>query len=86
VWGQFELYSALYTVQHYPQYQTALGAAEVFCNHDPTFILPALIIPLNYLMLNNSTHPFLINIREGWTPLFKLLASVYISFGFIILP
>ena len=86
VWGQIEVCTAFYTIQHYPQYQPTMDGISIFCSHDPTFTLPALAIPLSYLLLNNSLHPGLINIRENWTPLAKLLASVYVSCGLIVLP
>ena len=81
--GQYWVYSGLYVAQQYPEYSEAVS---IFCEHDPTFIFPVGIIALNYILLNNSAHPWLINIRESWTPFWKMLGMVYLSSGFIVLP
>ena len=86
IYAQACIYQALYVIQHYPQYAGSAQAVQFFCEHDPTFTTPVLAVILNYCILRNSEHPWLVNVREGWTPFYQLLASVYLSAAFIVLP
>jgi len=48
--------------------------------------MPFLAVILNYMLLNNSSHPWLVNVRQSWSPFYQLLASVYLSAALIVLP
>ena len=54
--------------------------------YDPTFILPMAFMSLNYLLLQRSDHPFLINLRNNWSPITKGLLIIYASAFSIVLP
>ena len=48
---------------NHPQYYEHIKDAAYWSSHDPTFTLPIAVMLFNYVLLSNSTHPFLVNIR-----------------------
>ena len=58
----------------------------MFFDIDTYFIGPVFCVGVNYLILHKSQHPWLINIREGWSNVAKLSAALYMAAPFIILP
>eukprot|EP00347_Sterkiella_histriomuscorum_P015910 403355219 len=64
MYGQYIMVRALNTMSNYPQYYPE--HISTMLQHDPTFIMPMALMLVNYLLLKNSDHPFLINIRNRW--------------------
>ena len=80
---QVHIYKALSLMSNYPAF---FAFAAPWCSHDPLFVLPAFVMALNYSLLENSRHPFLINVRQNWSPFTKALAVLYGSGMALVLP
>jgi hypothetical protein len=82
-------------ITNYPQYFASwdLPADGIFgtlsgslLSYDQTFILPLALMAMNYRLIKHSEHPFLINMRNKWSPLATMLFVVYSSCVTIVLP
>ena len=51
-------------------------AVKFFCEHDPTFMMPLAAVAVSWLAVKRSKHPWAINVREGWSPLWLGVALV----------
>ena len=91
-WGftaytQLHLYKALCLMANYPDYFTEFVRDVAFwSSYDPTFTLPAIVMGLNYALLARSRHPFLVNVRQRWTPFSKAIFVLYGSGISMVLP
>ena len=85
---QIHVYKALCLMANHPEYYTEFVTDIAFwSSHDPTmFTMPLLVMALNYALLQNSQHPFLINVRQRWTPFSKALCVLYGSGIALVLP
>ena len=77
--------------QYYPQWNNPTDGvfgslSGPLLSYDQTFILPLAVMSLTYRLLKHSEHPFLINLREKWTPLATMLFVVYSTCLSIVLP
>ena len=58
----------------------------MWSQHDPTYLLPIVVMMANYFLITKSEHPFLINVRKDWSPLSRSFLCLYGSAMFIVLP
>lgn len=81
------LYKALSLISNHPEFYTEfLRDVSFWSSHDPNFIMPALVMALNYALLQNSRHPFLVNVRQHWSPFGKAVCVLYGSGVAMVLP
>ena len=83
LYPQLIVYKSLSVISQYQQYYPEF---IVWSTYDPTFMLPISVMITNYVLLNSSEHPFLINLRNDWTTTSKALLCLYSSAAFIVLP
>lgn len=91
-WGltaytQTHIYKALCLISNHPDcYTPYLQDIGYWSSFDPHFALPALVMALNYSLLQNSRHPFFVNVRQHWTPFSKSIFVLYGSGIAMVLP
>ena len=71
---------------NHPHYYEHIKDAAYWSSYDPTFAMPIAVMILNYTLLNGSSHPFLVNIRQNWSETAKTLLVIYGSSLAIVLP
>lgn len=62
---------------HPEYYSVFMKDVAYWSSFDPSFSMPALLMIMNYTLIQNSKHPFLVNIRQNWTPFSKALCIIY---------
>ena len=63
---------------NHPDYYTEFIKDVAFwSSYDPMFAMPALVMCMNYALIQNSKHPFLVNVRQHWTPFSRALFVLY---------
>ena len=82
-YGQLIVYKGLSLASNHPAYYPEMSH---WLTIDSTFILPLFLMGLNYILVQKSDHPFLINVRERWSPLTKSFCILYGSALAIVLP
>ena len=92
-WGltaytQLHVYKALCLMANHTGYYTDFVQDVAFwSSHDPTMLtLPLLVMALNFSLLERSRHPFLVNVRQRWSPMTKALLVLYGSGVAMVLP
>ena len=86
-YSQTHLYKALCQMSNHPEcYAGHLQDVAYWSSHDPHFVLPAGVMILNYALIQNSTHPFLVNVRQNWSPFSKAVCVLYGSGLALVLP
>ena len=83
-YSQLIVYKALCQMANYPQHFSA--DAALWASYDTTFTMPIAVMALNYLLVQKSDHPFLVNVRDRWSPLGKGFLVLYGSCMAIVLP
>ena len=85
---QVHVYKALCLMSNHVDYYTEFVKDVVFwSSHDPTMVtLPVLVMAMNYTLIQRSRHPFLVNVRQRWTPMSKALFVLYGSGIAMVLP
>ena len=59
---------------------------QLFTQHDTYFIGPIFCVAMNYALIQASRHPWLVNVREGWSDTAKWATSLYAAAPFIVMP
>ena len=90
-WGalaytQAHLYKALSLMSNHPECYSAVKDVAFWSSYDPTFSFAAAIMVLNYQLLQQSRHPFLVNVRQHWSPFSKAVFVLYGSGIAMVLP
>ena len=83
---QLHIYKALCTMANHPHYYEHIRDAAYWSSYDPTFTMPLAVMVLNYILLSQSRHPFLVNIRKNWSEMAKSMLVIYGSALAIVLP
>ena len=85
-YSQTHFYKALCQMSNHPDCYGHIQDAAYWGSHDPHFILPAAVMFLNFALLQSSSHPFLVNMRQHWAPFSKAVFLLYGSGLAMVLP